>query len=276
MNPKSILITGCSSGIGLTAAIHLKERGYLVVASARKPADVRMLKSLKIPAVLLDTSSASSIVTGLDQAVALAGGSFYAVFHNAGYGQSGALEDLPVEALAEQFQANVFGAHAINQRLIPLMRQKGEGRIIWNSSILGFFAMRFRGAYNASKFAIEGLADTLRLELAGSGVHVALIQPGPIATNFRINSWRKFSQYVNPAKSFHSKNYEAFLARLQLPGDTSKFTLPASACLAPLVHALESRNPHARYRVTTPTKVIAVLKRLLPTAWLDKIAARGF
>ena len=276
MNPKSILITGCSSGIGLAAAIYLKERGYLVIASARKPADVRMLKSLKIPAVLLDTASPSSIEAGLSQALALAGGSFYGVFHNAGYGQSGALEDLPVGALVEQFQANVFGAHAINLRLIPLMREQGEGRIIWNSSILGFFAMRFRGAYNASKFAIEGLADTLRLELAGSGVHAVLIQPGPIATNFRINSWRKFSQYINPRASFHSKNYEAFLERLQLPGDTSKFTLPAEACLAPLVHALESKNPHARYRVTTPTKVMAVLKRLLPTAWLDKIAARGF
>jgi NAD(P)-dependent dehydrogenase (short-subunit alcohol dehydrogenase family) len=273
---KKILITGCSSGIGLAVAQHLHSAGYSVVASARKIHDVEHLRSLGIPAVLLDMRKPESIEQGLSDALAISGGSFYAVFHNAGYGQSGALEDLPTQALREQFEVNVFGAHAINVRLIPLMRKNGGGRIIWNSSILGFFAMKYRGAYNASKFAIEGLADTLRLELIGSGIHVSLLEPGPIATLFRKNSQAAFLSHIRPDVSVHSNAYKTFLDRLGMPGNTSRFTLPPQACIPPLMHALESKSPKHRYRVTTPTKIVAVLKRLFPSTILDKIALRGF
>jgi NAD(P)-dependent dehydrogenase (short-subunit alcohol dehydrogenase family) len=268
---KTVLITGCSSGIGLDCAYQLQKMGFRVVASARKHMDVARLRAYGLQAVCIDTSDLDSINAGLDQALAYAGGSFYAVFHNAGYGQSGALEDLPSQALMEQFMANVVGAHQINLRLIPLMRKAGQGRIIFNSSVLGFVAMRYRGAYTASKFALEAMADTLRLELKGSGIQVSLLQPGPISTNFRRNSRNAFARHINAAQSVHADDYGKFLARLEMEGDTSKFTLPPGACTSALVDCLNSPKPRSRYAITRPTKVMAVLKRVLPVSVLDKI-----
>lgn len=272
---RAVLITGCSSGIGLASAKYLHSIGYRVIASARTLSDVDALNAQGLQAVLIDTADSNSIQDGVQQAIGLAGGYIYAVFHNAGYGQSGALEDLPVSAMRQQFDANVFGAHEINLILIPLMRSAGEGRIIWNSSVLGFFAMKYRGAYNASKFAIEGLADTLRLELMDSGIFTSLIEPGPIATDFRKNSLQAFERHIDPSKSVHAQQYKPFLARLAMVGNTSKLTLDAESVLPPLLDALESARPCARYRVTRVTKMMAVLKRLLPTSALDKIAMRG-
>lgn len=274
-NGKTVLITGCSSGIGLAAARQLHSLGFTVVASARKTSDVYMLKLLKLKAVCIDTSCQESINVGLNEALALAGGSFYAVVHNAGFGQSGALEDLSSQALVDQFMTNVVGAHQINLRLIPLMRAAGEGRIIFNSSVLGLVAMRFRGAYTMSKFALEAMADTLRLELRGSGIQVSLLEPGPIATNFRANSLAAFKRHVNPDQSVHADAYKTFLSRLEMKGDTSKFTLQPSACIKPLVDALENPNPKGRYAITTPTKIMTILKRVLPSWVLDKIVFCG-
>jgi len=272
---KTVLITGCSSGIGLMAACRLHALNYEVVASARNPDDVVMLRSLGLRAVCLDTSNLSSVDQGLDEALTMAGGRFYAVFHNAGYGQSGALEDLPAQALVDQFMTNVVGAHHINHRLIPLMRSAGQGRIIFNSSVLGLVAMRYRGAYTASKFAVEAIADTLRLELAGSGIKVVLLEPGPIATDFRKNSLAAFERHVTPERSVHSEPYKAFLARLGMTGNTSRFTLPPDACMRPLLESLESSDPKARYPITRPARLMAVFKRVLPTRMLDKIVFKG-
>lgn len=272
---KAIFITGCSSGIGLMAACRLHALGYGVIASARNPDDVVMLRSLGMRAVCIDTSDLDSVDAGLDEALGMAGGRFYAVFHNAGYGQSGALEDLPSQALMDQFMTNVVGAHQINLRLIPLMRRAGEGRIIFNSSVLGLVAMRYRGAYSASKFAIEAMADTLRLELKGSGIKVVLLEPGPIATDFRKNSLAAFERHVEPAHSVHCEPYKAFVHRLQKVGDTSRFTLPADACMKPLLESLVSPDPKARYAITRPARLMAVFKRILPTRMLDRIVFKG-
>ncbi|OLP04564.1 SDR family NAD(P)-dependent oxidoreductase [Rhodoferax antarcticus] len=273
---RPILITGCSSGIGLASALHLETLGFNVVASVRKPIDVQVLSALGFKSVCMDTSDDRSIDGGLSSAIEMVGdGGFYGVFHNAGYGQSGALEDLPSQALMEQFNVNVVGVHQINRRLIPLMRRSGAGRIVFNSSVLGLMAMRYRGAYAMSKFAIEAMADTLRLELRNSGIHVSLIEPGPISTRFRSNSLAAFERHVDVEKSVHCAAYIEFLKRLKKTGDTSQFTLQTSACMPPLVDALTSANPKARYPVTIPTKLVSLLKRILPVGLLDQVAFKN-
>ncbi|RQW62481.1 SDR family oxidoreductase [Vibrio viridaestus] len=268
---KYILITGCSSGIGLCAALTLKERGYKVIASCRKQKDVDKLISLGIDCIQIDLADSQSIKQGVEDALQRSNNQLYAVFNNGAYGQTGALEDLPIEALKAQFTTNFFGWHELTTKLIPHFRRQGQGRIIQNSSILGFAAMKYRGAYNSSKFALEGWTDTMRLELMGSGIHISLIEPGPIETQFRPNALKEFQRWIDVENSVHKSQYEQQLARLSKDKSSNKFTLPPESCMEPLIHALESPKPKIRYRVTTPTKVFAVLKRILPTRVIDKI-----
>lgn len=267
----SILITGCSSGIGLCCAQGLHARGWRVIASARQPRDVERLQQLGLEAVQLDVSDSQSIERAVQQVLELTGGTLDAVFNNAGYGQPGAVEDLPREAMRLQFETNVFGPLELTSRLLPAMRAQGHGRIVFNSSVLGYAAMRIRGAYNSSKFALEGLADTLRLELYGSGIDVVLIEPGPITSSFRSNCIAHFRRWIDAGNSVHRELYRATEARLNHPGPAAPFTLPPEAVLDALVHALEARRPRARYRVTVPAKAFALAKRLLPTRWLDQL-----
>ncbi|MDD1622220.1 MAG: SDR family oxidoreductase [Methylococcaceae bacterium] len=268
---KTVFITGCSSGIGYTTAVELKKRGYRTVCSARKADDVERLREEGFECLQLDLADSASIQQAVQELIALTGGRVYALFNNGAFGQPGAVEDLSREALRNQFETNFFGTHELTTLLIPLMRQQGHGRIIYNSSVLGFVAMKFRGAYNASKFALEGLADTLRLELRGSGIHIVLIEPGPIESRFRQNAYAMYRKNINPEHSFHRDTYRAMETRLQKPGPAAPFTLPATAVAEKLIHALESNKPKSRYAVTVPTYLFAVLKRLLPTVWLDKI-----
>lgn len=274
-NNRWILITGASSGIGLATAQLLQARHWQVIATARKSEDVQRLQAMGLRALQLDLNSQASIDSALDQAIIMAGGSIYGVFHNAGYAASGALEDLPVQAMADEFQANVFGAHHINTRLLPLMRQSGGGRIVFTSSVLGYMALRYRGAYVASKYAMEGMADTLRLELQGSGISVSLIEPGPVATHFRRNSLAQFEKHIRVDTSAHKEGYSTFLARLRKPGSTSRFTASAEEVAKVAVQAFEASHPRARYRVTVPAKVFAILKRVLSSRMMDAIACRG-
>lgn len=258
--PPVILITGCSSGIGRHCAEGMAKRGWRVIASARHDADVESLRAAGVDALLLDMSCSHSITAAIPVLDALGGGRLDAVFLNAGYGQSGAVEQLTRAALREQFETNVFGNVELLTHLIPKMRAAGRGRIVFNSSVLGTVAIRDHGAYVASKFAVEGLADTLRLELLGTGIHVALIQPGPIQSRFQTNA-------------------EAARARLEArppaPRDQRyPFTLGPDAVLRKLVHACEAHNPNIRYPVTMPSHLIALLRRLLPARILDQILAR--
>ncbi|MBY8273044.1 SDR family oxidoreductase [Vibrio fluvialis] len=268
---RSILITGCSSGIGYMAATQLHQRGYQVIASCRHIKDVERLKAEGLTCIQLDLSDEESIRAGVEQALTFSANKLDAVFNNGAYGQPGALEDLPTEALRAQFETNFFGWHTLTTALLPHFRQQGHGRIVQNSSILGFAAMKYRGAYNASKFALEGWTDTLRLELRESGIHISLIEPGPIETQFRANALVAFKRWIPVDNSVHAQQYHAQLARLGNDKSNNAFVLPAEACLAPLLHALESPRPRLRYRVTTPTKIFAVLKRLLPGRTLDKL-----
>jgi NAD(P)-dependent dehydrogenase (short-subunit alcohol dehydrogenase family) len=271
ITPKTVLITGCSSGIGYATAIGLKNRGHKVIASARKEEDVARLQQEGFNAVQLDLTDSTSIQQAVKKALELADNQIDVLFNNAAFGQPGAVEDLSREVLRFQFETNLFGTHELTNLLIPLMRKQGHGRIIYNSSILGLVAMTYRGAYNASKFALEGLADTLRLELHGSNISVSLIEPGPILSNFRQNSFTLYKKNIATADSFHKDTYKAMEERLQKEGAAVPFTLPAKAVADKVVHAVESTRPKIRYYVTFPTYLFAFLKRLLPASWLDNL-----
>lgn len=271
---KSILITGCSSGIGLCVAEGLAKRGYRVFATARRAADVEMLAARGLESLQLDVAEPESIRCAVDEVLQRTGGTLYALFNNAGYGQPGAVEDLRREVLREQFETNVFGTVELTNRLIPVMRAQGGGRIIINSSLLGYVSLPFRGAYNASKYALEGIADTLRLELRGSGIHVALIEPGPITSRFRANAHEMFKRHVDAEGSYFRNTYRAMENRLTKPGPAAPFTLPPEAVLEKVIHVLESASPKIRYPVTFPAYLFAVLRRLLPGRTLDRVLGR--
>ncbi len=268
---KTILITGCSSGIGLRCAEILNQRGWRVFASARKAEDVELLNRQGLESLLLDLDNSDSIQQAVTEILQRTGGTLDALFNNGAYGQPGAVEDLSRDTLRRQFETNLFGTAELMNRVIPIMRKQGHGRIVQNSSVLGFVTMPYRGAYNASKFALEGLTDTLRLELKGTNIHLSLIQPGPIESKFRSNAFAAFKANIDPTHSPHRENYEAMEARLKKEGHAAPFTLPASAVAAKLIHALESKRPKTRYPVTFPTHLFAWLKRLLPDRWLDRL-----
>jgi len=268
---KSILITGCSSGIGYSTATELKKRGHYVIATARKTEDVTRLTQEGFTTIQLDLADSQSIQQTVNHAVELTDGKIDALFNNGAFGQPGAVEDLTRDVLRYQFETNLFGTHELTNLLIPLMRRQGHGRIIYNSSVLGLVALKYRGAYNASKFALEALADTLRLELHGTNIHISLIEPGPILSDFRKNSYALYKKNIDPSHSFHKEAYKAMEARLQNEGAAVAFTLPAKAVADKVIHALEAKQPKMRYYVTFPTYLFAFLKRILPMSWLDSL-----
>lgn len=274
MSQKSILITGCSSGIGYTCAHGLQKQGYTVFATCRKKADVERLRAEGLNAFRLDLCETPSMHDALSWMLSQTDGRIDVLFNNGAYGQPGAVEDIKRDVLREQFETNVFGTQELTNLVLPYMRKQGYGRIVYNSSILGFVAMSYRGAYNASKFAIEGLADTLRLELYGSGIEVVLIEPGPIRSDFRKNALAKFRSNIDQEHSAHHEVYAKTLQRLQSSGD-APFTLGAEAVLDVLLKVIVAKTPKARYGVTFPTKLFALLKRMFPTSWMDTIARKA-
>jgi NAD(P)-dependent dehydrogenase (short-subunit alcohol dehydrogenase family) len=275
MSERSILITGCSSGIGLCAARTLKARGWRVFAAARRPADIARLKEQDgVESLYLDYAEPASIAAAAQHVLAATRGNLTALFNNGAYGQPGAVEDVTPNVLRAQFEANLFGWHDLTCRLIPSMRAQGHGRIVFCSSVLGLIAAPYRGAYCASKFAVEALADTLRLELASTGLHVVLIEPGPIASRFVEHAIEAYRRNIDIEGSPHRDIYRLRIARME-EGGRQTFKLGPEAVAAKLVQALESRSPKPRYYVTLPTYVVGLLRRLLPTRVLDVIAARN-
>lgn len=271
---RSILITGASSGIGRAAAETLAGRGWRVFATARREADLADLGRIAgVTPIRLETRDATSIAACADAVLTATGGRIDALFNNAAYGQLGAVEDLPVEILRQQFEANVFGWHDLTRRLIPAMRARGAGRIVQCSSVLGIVAMKYRGAYVASKFALEGLTDTLRMELRGSGIEVVTIRPGPIATRFVAHAIEAFEANVDIAGSVHAEIYRRRLERLRR-GGASRFKLPPSAVVERLIVALDAERPRASYGVTVPTRVMGWARRVLGDTTLSRWAGR--
>lgn len=269
---RSILVTGASTGIGWAAAETLASRGWRVFATARRPDDLAALAAIDgVTALFLDYRDAASIEACATRVLEATDGGLYALFNNGAHGQPGAVEDLTPEVLRAQFEANFFGWHDLTRRLVPAMRARGRGRIVQCSSVLGIAAMKYRGAYIASKFALEGLTDTLRMELAGTGIAVVSIRPGPIATNFVPNAMAHFRANIDIEGSAHAEVYRRRLARMGRGGST-RFKLPASAVVDKLLLALESSRPRATYRVTTATLIFDVARRLLPDGVMSRLA----
>jgi NAD(P)-dependent dehydrogenase (short-subunit alcohol dehydrogenase family) len=274
MNARSVLVTGGSSGIGLATAELLKARGWYVIASARRPEDVAQLKARGFDTVRLDVADSASLEQALTETLSLTGGRLDALVNNAGMAIPGAVEDLSRANLQRQFDVNFFGLVELTRAALPMMRQQGQGRIVMVSSILGRVAMPWRGAYVASKFALEGITDTLRMELRGSGIQVALVNPGPVQSRFRDNSLDNFDRQVDAKDSRHSTDYARLRAETGAQKDGQPFTVGPEAVAMKIAHALESRRPKARYYVTVPAYVLATARCLLPTAWLDAVLAR--
>jgi NAD(P)-dependent dehydrogenase (short-subunit alcohol dehydrogenase family) len=270
-----ILITGCSSGIGKDSAIRLKDKGWNVFATARTKEDISMLKDLGLNAIKLDYTDKKSIHACFNSVIKQTNGRLDALFNNGAYGQPGAVEDLPTDVLRAQFEANFFGWHELTNLCLPIMRKQGHGRIVHCSSVLGWVTAPYRGAYNSSKFALEGLASTMRIELRGSGIHVSLIEPGPIATEFTTNALAKFLENIDRENSAHNQAYESELKRLNSKGGTNRFRLEPKAVFEKLDHALNAPRPRAHYGVTVPTHVMNAARRFLPTRWVDGILVKG-
>lgn len=274
---RSILITGCSSGIGYHCAHALHARGWRVLATCRKPEDAERLRAEGLTCGVLDLSSTDSIAEGLDWALNQTGGTLDALFNNGAYGLPGAVEDLPTDGLRDIFETNFFGWHELTRRVIPVMRAQGHGRIVQNSSILGFVTYKWRAAYVSTKFALEGLTDTMRLELRGSGIHVSLIEPGPVTSKLRENARGHFERWIDWENSPRADQYRNSLLQRLYKDKTKpdRFELPASAVTAKLIRALEATNPAPRYFVTTPTYLMNAARRLLPTRTLLWLTGRG-
>ncbi|WP_296427655.1 SDR family NAD(P)-dependent oxidoreductase [Yoonia sp.] len=275
MTQKSILITGCSSGIGLDAASGLRAAGWRVFASCRKPDDCTWLRSEGFESPQIDYADPDSIVNGLAETLEATGGTLDALYNNGAYACPGAVEDLPVEALRQIFETNVFGYHELTRLVIPIMRAQGHGRIINCSSVLGLVGLKWRGAYVATKFALEGLTDVLRIEMTGTPIKVILIEPGPVTSKIRENAIPHFEKWIDWENSARANDYKDVLSRLYSDSGPDKFELPASAVTKKLLHALTSARPKARYYVTTPTYLMGFLRRVLPTRLLDMVILRG-
>jgi len=277
MSQKTILITGCSSGIGYDAAHGLRAQGWRVFAACRRPEDCARLEAEGFDSPLIDYQDDATIASGLSEVLSATGGTLDALFNNGAFGCPGLVEDLPTDALRDIFQANFFGWHELTRRVIPVMRAQGHGRIVQCSSVLGFVTLPWRGAYNSTKFALEGLTDTLRIEMRDTGIHVILIEPGPVTSKIRVNSIPHFERWIDWENSPRAEEYRQKLRqRLYKDSDTpDAFELPASAVTAKLLHALTSPRPRPRYYVTTPTYMMGALRRILPTRALDWVLSRA-
>jgi NAD(P)-dependent dehydrogenase (short-subunit alcohol dehydrogenase family) len=272
---QSILITGCSSGIGLDAARGLKAHGWRVFATCRQEADCERLRAEGFESFRLDLADEESIAGAVAEVTRRTGGRLDALFNNGAFACPGAVEDLPRGALREIFEVNLFGTHDLTRRVIPMMRAAGRGRIVTCSSVLGLVAARWRGAYVATKFALEGLSDVLRIEMRGTGIEVILIEPGPITSSIRKNAIPHFERWIDWQGSARAAQYAKLRHRLYESRGPDRFELPPSAVTAQLIRALEARRPKARYYVTLPTHLMGVLRRLLPGRALDWLIAKG-
>lgn len=273
---KSILITGCSSGIGLDCAKTLHAHGWTVFASCRQQKDCDRLKMMGIEAPRLDHADPVSITETIQYILTKTNGKLDAVFNNGAFAVPGAVEDLPTDALRSIYETNLFGYHEVIRQVIPIMRAQGKGKILNCSSVLGFVAIPWRGAYNSTKFALEGLTDTLRIEMRNTNINVILIEPGPIGTKIRENSIPHFERWVDWENSPRKKQYETgLIKRLYQPRNKpDAFELPVSAVTKVVMKALESHHPKPRYYVTIPTHFMGFLRRILSTRSLDWFISR--
>ena len=273
---KTVLITGCSSGIGLETALLLKKKGYRVFATARKKKDVKHLKKLGFEAFLLDLRKYETINDTLKKILKLTNGKLDVLFNNGAYGQPGAVEDLTTDVLKEQFETNLFGWHELTRKTIKIMRDQGSyGMIIQHSSVLGLVSLKYRGAYNASKYAIEGLSDTLRLELADTDIKIVTLNTGPVKSKFRENALKMFKKNIDVKHTYFRSVYKKELKkRLESNKDDTPFTLEANETANIVEGIISSKTPKPRYYITKATYLLGFFKRILSTRMLDSILKR--
>jgi NAD(P)-dependent dehydrogenase (short-subunit alcohol dehydrogenase family) len=270
---RTIIVTGASSGIGAYCARALRDDGWRVFATARRPEDIAALEADGIEAFYLDYREPDSIAALVAAVLERTGGRLDALYNNGAHSQPGAVEDLPVDALREQFEANLFGWHDLTRRIVPVMRAQGHGRIVHCSSILGLTPVKWRGAYVASKHALEGLMLCLRAELQGSGIHVSLIEPGPVESKIAANALAWFEKNIDYEHSVHRDAYQKQLARLRAGGSKSRLKLKPDAVHAVLRHALLSPRPRPHYVVTLPARIGVILRRVLPASLFYRVLA---
>ncbi len=275
MTGKTLLITGCSSGIGLDAARGMRERGWRVFASCRKEEDCARLREEGFESPLIDYQDEATITAGLNEVLKATDGQLDALFNNGAFASPGLVEDLPTDALRDIFEANFFGWHTLTRAVMPVMRKQGAGRVVQNSSILGFVSQPWRGAYVSTKFALEGLTDTMRLEMKGTGIEFILIEPGPVTSKIRENAIAHFERWIDVGASARAGDYEKLKHRLYKSTGKDRFELPASSVTKKLIHALESPRPWPRYYVTTPTYIAGTAKRAVSTRVMDWILNLG-
>lgn len=268
---KSILITGCSSGIGAHCAKRLKSDGWRVFATARKPEDIEQLNRAGFEAFYLDYRDSASIQRCFDEVMKLSGNRLDALFNNGGYSQTGAVEDLTIDALREQFDANFFGWHELTLLCVRVMRTQGFGRIIQHSSVLGIVPAPLRGAYNASKYAIEGLYSTMGMELEDSNIFLSLIETGPTPSKIALNAVPYVEKYIDIENSVHAENYAKRLEKLKAGGSRDTNGNGAEPVYKQLKRALHDKKPHRHYFVTLPTHVSGLMKRFLPSGVMYKL-----
>ncbi|MBN2645534.1 MAG: SDR family NAD(P)-dependent oxidoreductase [Desulfuromonadaceae bacterium] len=269
-----VVVTGASSGIGRCVALGLQQQGYRVLASARRREDLHQLAAAGLVPIALRLEDSASVNAAIAIILETCHGDLYGLVNNAAYGQPGAVEDLSRSALEQQFAVNLFGTHQLTQGLLPALHQKQGGRLISISSVLGLVAFPWQGAYNASKFALEGLTDTLRLELRGSNVQVSLIEPGPIRSAFRRRALSAFDEQIGAGASRHRHHYERVCAYYAATDHPTPFTAGPEAVLKRVLHALSAERAQPRYAVTLPTYVLGFCRRVLPTRWLDALLHR--
>jgi NAD(P)-dependent dehydrogenase (short-subunit alcohol dehydrogenase family) len=273
---RTVLITGCSSGIGWASAHYLKARGWHVLPTARRDEDLARLRTEGFDPIPLDLLDAKSVVDAAGIALERVDGKLGGLVNNAGYAQFGAVEDLSREALRRQFEANVFGMQELTNRLIPTLREQGSGRIVNVSSVYGRISAPLVGAYCASKYAMEALSDAMRIELRGSGVALSIIEPGPIVTEFRRNAASQSADHLElEGGRFGAKYARSFRRSQERNGKPKPFSAPPEAVARRILHALTSRRPRRRYCVTLPAHAGAAMRRFAPDAVLDALLARS-
>ena len=267
---KSVLVTGCSSGIGLATAEMLRSLGWRVFATARKAEDLEALRRARMRPVKLDLSSSESIDNAIRVVLEETEGVLGAVVNNAGFGMPGAIEDLSRDAMRYQFEVNLFGLQELTNKLIPVFRKQGYGRIVNVSSVVGRIALPFLGIYSASKFALEAVSDALRVELSQDRISVSLVEPGPIETRFSVNCAEQGEDELDVERSIFGNSYKKYFeARLNGGQGKDRFRLPPEAVAEKIFHALESPHPKIRYRITIPAYLGAWAARFLPAGWID-------
>jgi short-subunit dehydrogenase len=272
---KNILITGCSSGIGLCAALTLQKKDYRVFATTRNDNDVARLKSQGLESIKLDINDTDSIQNALTIILNLTGGTLDALFNNAGYVQAGATEDLTRDMMRAQFETNVFGTMELTNRVLPIMREQGYGHIIQNTSILGIVNMPYRGAYNASKAALESFSRTLRQELRDTSISVSMIVPGPIHSSLRAKAYEQYKKTIAQQNSIHQEHYISMEKYFFTPdANERRFTQGPEAVASTLIKILNSKHPKTHYYIGFPAHLFAFLNRVLPDCMLEWVMNR--